>query len=91
MSFRKSSTARVRSHLSPVEAKREWFASLLRKAFPASSDHARSKDAAPVLGVSDRQVRNWLNCEHDASFVVVMKVVSIAGGEVLFRALEPRR
>lgn len=83
--------AAFRGPLSPVEAERAWFAALLWRAFPSASENELSERAGPVLGVSARQVRNWLRSEHDARWRDVMKVLAIAGGEVVFRALEPRR
>lgn len=90
MSFQKFDRPHIRGPLSPAEAERAWFAALLWRAFPAGSENELSERAAPVLGVSARQVRNWLRCEHDARWRDVMKVLAIAGGEVVFRAMEPR-
>lgn len=91
MSFQKHEGRAFRGALSPAEAEREWFARLLWRAFPSGSENELSERAGPVLGVSPRQVRNWLRCEHDARWRDVMKVLAIAGGEVVFRAMEPRR
>lgn len=66
-------------------AYRMWFRDLLWRAFPASSDAARAERAAHVLNVSERQVRNWLNCEHDPKLRYVMAVIAIAGAEVVFK------
>ncbi len=70
---------------------RRWFSNLLRRAFPAPSEHELAQKAAAVLGVSPRQVRNWLREEHDASLRYVTAVVLIAGGEVVFSKIEGRR
>lgn len=66
-------------------AYRMWFRDLLWRAFPASSDAARAERAARVLDVSERQVRNWLRCEHDPKLRYVMAVLAIAGAEVVFK------
>jgi hypothetical protein len=91
MSFQKHQAPHFRGHLSPVEAERAWFAALLWRAFPSASENEVSERAAAVLGVSARQVRNWLRCEHDARWRDVVKVLVIAGGEVVLQKLEPRR
>ena len=91
MSFQKFIGPHFRGPLSPVEAEREWFARLLWRAFPSASENELSETAAAVLGVSSRQVRNWLRCEHDARWRDVAKVLLIAGGEVVFKVMEPRR
>jgi acyl-CoA synthetase (AMP-forming)/AMP-acid ligase II len=72
-------------------ASRRWFASLLWRAFPAASEHDLSLDAARVLGVSPRQVRNWLRCDHDAGLSTVLAVLAIAGAEIVFDRMEARR
>lgn len=64
---------------------RIWFRDLLWKAFPADSDADRAIKAAHVLDVSERQVRNWLRCEHDPKLRYVMAVIAIAGAEVVFK------
>ncbi len=91
MSFQKCSRPPMRGQVSPVEAEREWFARLLWRAFPSASATALSEVAGPVLGVSPKQVRNWLECRHDARWRDVVKVLVIAGGEVVLARLEPRR
>nr|WP_156178460.1 hypothetical protein [Puniceibacterium sp. IMCC21224] len=63
---------------------RDWFAALLWRAFPADSEASLAYQAAPVLGVSERQVRNWLRCENDASLTYVTAVLVLAGFEALF-------
>ena len=81
--------------LTPQEAQRAWFAGLLWQAFPGRSATAVSQDAAAELtrlGVpaSERQVRNWLRCEHDPSFVVVTAVLAIVGAERILDVLPER-
>ena len=73
------------STLDRETAYRMWFRDLLWRAFPASSDAARAESAARVLDVSERQVRNWLRCEHDPKLRYVMAVMAIAGAEVVFK------
>ncbi|MWP39404.1 hypothetical protein GQY15_17700 [Rhodobacter sphaeroides] len=70
---------------------RKWFANLLRRAFPANSEAELAERAAPVLGVSTRQVRNWLREDHDASLRYVTAVMMIAGAEVVFSRMESRQ
>lgn len=91
MSFQKYSGPQFCGQVSPVEADRAWFAALLWRAFPSGSENELSETAAAVLGVSARQVRNWLRCEHDARWRDVVKVLVIAGGEVVLSRWEPRR
>ncbi|MBI6628346.1 hypothetical protein [Pontibaca salina] len=62
-------------------ASRRWFAALLWRAFPSSSEHEISHKAARVLDVSPRQVQNWLRCNNDASLRYVTAVALIAGVE----------
>lgn len=90
MSFRKSSSA-----LSPQDAEREWFAGLLRKAFPeAESDNHLAELVAEVLTtehrpVDPRTVRNWLACENSPHFRYVIRVIALAGAESLFQIIDP--
>ena len=72
-------------------AARRWFAALLWRAFPSPSERDLSEKAARALGVSDRQVRNWLRCEHDASLRHVTAVILIAGAEAALARLEGGR
>lgn len=60
------------------------FARMLWTAFPSSSERDLARRAAQVLGVSERQVINWLRCDHDASVSVVFAVMAIAGAEIVF-------
>ncbi len=73
------------SSMDQATAYRMWFRDLLWKAFPAPSDAARAGKAARVLGVSERQVRHWLQCEHDPKLRYVMAVIAISGAEVVFK------
>lgn len=51
-----------------VTPSRRRFAGMLREAFGAGafSNNEIARRAAPVLGVSPRQVLNWLTLEHSA-------------------------
>ena len=72
-------------------ASRRWFRNMLWRAFPSPSEHELSIKAANVLGVSPRQVKNWLREENDASLRYVTAVLAIAGAEVVFGRIEARR
>ncbi|MGP3699213.1 hypothetical protein [Rhodobacter sp. NSM] len=72
-------------------ASRRWFRNMLWRAFPSASEHELAHKAARVLGVSPRQVKNWLREEHDASLRYVTAVLMIAGGEVVFSRIEGQR
>jgi hypothetical protein len=74
-----------------TDAARRWFRDLLWRAFPARSENELALRAAAALGVSERQVRNWLRLEHDAGVRYVFAVLTIAGAEVVFRKMEGRR
>lgn len=71
--------------LTPQDMMRAWFADRLYEAFPADSMTGVSEIASAALAkrglskCSARQVRYWLSCQHDASFPVVMAVLSIIG------------
>ncbi len=54
------------------------------------SERDLAAKAAPVLGVSERQVRNWLQCENDAALRHVFAVMTIACGEEIFSIIEGR-
>ena len=90
MSFRKS-----RSALSPQDAEREWFASLLWRAFPeASSEYDLAQLVAEVLTkdgrpIDARTVRNWLRCENTPHFRYIIRVIAIAGAESVFQIIDP--
>ena len=71
-----------------ASASRRWFAALLWRAFPSRSEHDLAEKAARALGVSPRQVRNWLRQDNDASLRYVTAVLLIAGAEVVFANLE---
>lgn len=72
----------TRNSVDHEAASRRWFAALLWRAFPSRSEHDLCSKAAGVLGVSPRQVRNWLRCENDASLKYVTAVTLIAGVEI---------
>jgi len=61
---------------------RRWFAALLWRAFPGRSENEVAERAALALGVTARQARNWLRCEHDASLRHVCAVMMLAGFEL---------
>ena len=73
----------------PCEAfcPRRWFADLLWTAFPSRSANDLARTAAPVLGVSTRQVRYWLEEANDAPVRHVVAVLAIAGAEIVFDRL----
>ena len=89
-SFRKS-----RSALTPEDAEREWFASLLWKAFPdAHSENELAELVADVLTtdrrpVTGRTVRNWLRCENSPHFRYILRVIALVGAECLFQIIDP--
>jgi hypothetical protein len=67
-------------------AARRWFRGLLWHAFPeAQTDLDLARRAAVVLEVSEGRVRGWLRCDHDAKLLEVLKVLAIAGAEVVLR------
>lgn len=72
-------------------ASRRWFRNMLWRAFPSPSEHDLANKAANVLGVSPRQVKNWLREDNDASLRYVTAVLAIAGAEVVFGQIEARR
>jgi hypothetical protein len=72
-------------------ASRRWFRALLWRAFPSPSEGDLADKAARVLDVSPRQVTNWLRCEHDAGLSYVTAVMAVAGAEVVFGQIAPRR
>ncbi|TFL16413.1 hypothetical protein [Jannaschia formosa] len=74
-----------------TSAARGWFRDLLFRAFPGRSEREIARVAAPLLDVSDRQVRNWLREEHDPGLTVVLKVMALAGAEVVLARVERRR
>ena len=71
-----------------VSASRRAFAALLWRAFPSPSENEVALKAARVLDVSDRQVRNWLRCEHSAAWHYVAAVMAVAGAEIVFSKIE---
>lgn len=66
-----------------IDRPREWFRDLLWAAFPGQSEREVAVRAARALGVSQRQVQNWLRCEHDASLRYVAALLIIAGAETV--------
>lgn len=91
-SFRKSG-----AHITPEDAERAWFASLLWRAFPeAHSENELAKMAAEVLTsekqpVCSRAVRNWLRQENSPHFRYVLRVIALAGAESVFQILDPEQ
>jgi len=75
------------NRVSLQEVSRQRAANLLRQAFPAASDRATARAAHHFLGYSERQVLNWLSCEHsmpfDAVFAIGCKVGVFAVMEVM--------
>lgn len=90
MFFRKSSSAH-----SAEDTEREWFASLLWRAFPeATSENDLAQMASDVLTsdkrpVTPRTVRNWLRCENSPHFRYVLKVIALVGAEAVFQVIDP--
>ena len=70
---------------------RKFFTRLLWRAFPSPSENALAEIAAPVLNVSERQVRNWLREEHTPRADHFLKVMAIAGAEIAFEQVEGQR
>ena len=70
---------------------RRWFAELLWRAFPSRSERDLAATAAPVLDISERQVRNYLRELHDPSLTITLKVLAIAGAEIACAIMEGRR
>lgn len=81
IAFRRKDISNFVNH---AATSRQWFRDLLWAAFPARSECDLAKQAAPVLGVSARQVRNWLREENDASLRHVTAVLAVAGAELTF-------
>lgn len=69
-------------------ANRRWFRDMLWRAFPSASERELAEKAAPVLGVSERQVSNWLRMEHDPKLRFVLAVLGLAGAEIVFSRIE---
>ena len=61
------------------ELARSRFVTALRRAFPGGSDIEVARMAAPVLGRSERQIRNWLSCESSPVIEDVFAVCAIIG------------
>jgi len=94
MSFRKLSMAAAAA-TGAEDVEREWFASLLWRAFPeATSENELAQRAAEVLTserrpVTRRTVRNWLRCENSPHFRYVLKVIGLVGAETIFQMIDP--
>jgi hypothetical protein len=84
-------------HLTPEEAERAWFASLLWRAFPeARSENELCEIAAEVLTkakrpVTSRTIRNWLRRENTPHYRFVLAVIALVGAEAVFQILDPER
>lgn len=74
-----------------LDRPREWFCDLLWSAFPGQSEREVSIRAARALGVSQRQVQNWLRCDHDASLRYVTAVLVIVGAEAVLKRIGGRQ
>jgi hypothetical protein len=70
-----------------VTLRRRWFANLLWRAFPGHSAREKAVAAAPVLGLSVKQVENLLNGQHDAKLGTILAVLAIAGAESVFEII----
>ena len=79
-----------KTDISYSERPRVWFRDLLWAAFPGQSEHEIAHKASRVLDVSERQVRNWLRGNNDASWRSVAQVMAIANAESGFRKLGPK-
>ena len=71
--------------LYPVRAS---FADWLWLAFPSSSENELAMKAGPALGVSDRQVINWLRCRNEAKLSQVIAVIALVGVELVSKTIE---
>lgn len=67
-----------------IACPRVWFRDMLWRAFPARSERDLAIRASRALGVSQRQVQNWLRCDHDAKLSHVAAVIVLAGAESAF-------
>jgi hypothetical protein len=72
-------------------ASRRWFRDRLWEAFPSRSERELSQRASRALGVSPRQVINWLREEHDARTRYTLAVLAIIGAEIVLSRVEGRR
>ena len=66
-----------------LDRPRDWVRDLLWQAFPARSEREVATRASRALGVSRRQVQNWMRCENDASLRHVAAVLVICGAEAI--------
>lgn len=71
--------AKTHQHGAPVQ--RQWVCNMLWAAFPSASENILSEKAARALDCSERQVRNWLRCEHDAGAKIIAGLVVLIGFE----------
>lgn len=72
-------------------ARRRWFADLIWRAFPGDSARAKAQVAAPVLGLTPRQVENLLKGQHNAKLGTILKVLTVAGADAIFDIIEGGR
>ena len=70
---------------------RRWFRDLLWAAFPARSERDLAAQAAPVLDCSERQIVNYLREMHDPGLTITLKVLAIAGVELVASVIEGGR
>lgn len=61
------------------ELARDRFAAMLRHPFPEATDLEIAREWAPRLDRSERQVRNWLACDHAASITDIFVVGATLG------------
>lgn len=83
-----ASSVKNPAHSTDPSANRRWFRDLLWRAFPSRSERELAEKAAAVLGVSQRQVINWLREEHDPKLRYIMAVLALAGAEIVFTRIE---
>lgn len=69
---------------------RRWFARMLWRAFPGASQRQVALRAAPVLGLSARQVENLLSGDHDPKLPQVLAVMAVLGAECINELIEGR-
>lgn len=70
---------------------RKVFARMLWSAFPGKSENEVAERAALVLGVSDRQCRNYLRGIHEAKASHVMAVIALLGFEKAMKLIEGKK
>ncbi len=79
------------SSLDHRDQSREWFARMLWRAFPSSSERQLAERAAKVLGCNWRTVINWLRCENDAGVRYVTAVCKMAGVDLQMDTTRSRK